>query len=80
MLGEELSPAESTSEGAEAAPREREALLARSAESTQMLLDALHEAGYQRRADPSDSYNPYRRHFTLPPPAAVAAHSPGLVV
>ena len=41
-------PAESASEGAEAVPREREALLAWSAASTQQLLDALREAGPDR--------------------------------
>jgi uncharacterized protein (TIGR03083 family) len=41
-------PAESASEGAPAAPREREALLAWSAASTQQLLDALREAGPDR--------------------------------
>jgi uncharacterized protein (TIGR03083 family) len=40
--------AKSTSEGAPAAPREREALLAWSAASTQELLDALREAGPDR--------------------------------
>ena len=41
-------PARSGSEGAPAAPREREALLAWLAESTQQLLDALREAGPDR--------------------------------
>jgi uncharacterized protein (TIGR03083 family) len=41
-------PAESASQGAPAAPREREALLAWSAASTQQLLDALREAGPDR--------------------------------
>ena len=41
-------PARSGSEGAPAAPREREALLARLAASTQQLLDALREAGPDR--------------------------------
>jgi uncharacterized protein (TIGR03083 family) len=41
-------PAESGPEGAEAAPREREALLAWSAASTGQLLDALREAGPDR--------------------------------
>ena len=41
-------PAESASEGAEAAPRERDALLAWSAASTRQLLDALREAGPDR--------------------------------
>ncbi len=41
-------PAESASEGVEAAPREREALLAWSAASTRQLLDALREAGPDR--------------------------------
>lgn len=41
-------PAESTSEGAETAPEEREALLAWSAASTRQLLDALREAGPDR--------------------------------
>ena len=42
-------PARSGSEGAPAAPREREALLAWLAASTQQLLDALREAGKQIR-------------------------------
>jgi uncharacterized protein (TIGR03083 family) len=42
------SPAESASEGVEAAPREREALLAWSAASTQQLLGVLREAGPDR--------------------------------
>jgi uncharacterized protein (TIGR03083 family) len=41
-------PAKSVSEGVEAAPREREALLAWSAASTQQLLGALREAGPDR--------------------------------
>jgi uncharacterized protein (TIGR03083 family) len=41
-------PAESASERAKAAPREREALLAWSAASTRQLLDALREAGPDR--------------------------------
>lgn len=41
-------PAKSASEGVEAAPREREALLAWSAASTQQLLGALREAGPDR--------------------------------
>jgi uncharacterized protein (TIGR03083 family) len=41
-------PAESTSEGAGTAPREREPLLAWSAASTRQLLDALREAGPNR--------------------------------
>jgi uncharacterized protein (TIGR03083 family) len=41
-------PAKSASEGAPAAPREREALLAWLAASTQQLLDALREAGPDR--------------------------------
>jgi uncharacterized protein (TIGR03083 family) len=41
-------PAESPSEGIDAAPREREALLAWSAASTRQLLDALREAGSDR--------------------------------
>ncbi len=41
-------PAKSASEGVEAAPREREALLAWSAPSTQQLLGALREAGPDR--------------------------------
>ncbi|MEO6088778.1 MAG: maleylpyruvate isomerase N-terminal domain-containing protein, partial [Umezawaea sp.] len=40
--------AKSTSEGAPAAPREREALVAWMAESTRQLLDALREAGPDR--------------------------------
>jgi uncharacterized protein (TIGR03083 family) len=42
------APDESALQGAEAAPREREALLAWSAESTRLLLDALREAGPDR--------------------------------
>ncbi len=41
-------PAETASEGAPAAPREREALLAWSAESTEQLLSALRESGPDR--------------------------------
>ncbi|GGJ28312.1 maleylpyruvate isomerase family mycothiol-dependent enzyme [Streptomyces brasiliensis] len=41
-------PAKSASEGAPAAPREREALLAWSVESTEQLLNALREAGPDR--------------------------------
>ncbi len=41
-------PAESAPQGAEAAPRERDALLAWSAASTRQLLDALREAGPDR--------------------------------
>lgn len=41
-------PAETASEGARAAPREREALLAWSAESTEQLLGALRESGPDR--------------------------------
>jgi uncharacterized protein (TIGR03083 family) len=41
-------PAESAPQGAEAAPREREALLAWSAASTRQLLDTLREAGPDR--------------------------------
>ena len=43
-----VPPAKSAPEGAPTAPREREALLAWSAESTQELLDALREAGPDR--------------------------------
>lgn len=46
--GPAAAPAETASEGAPAAPREREALLAWSAESTAHLLSALREAGPDR--------------------------------